>query len=447
MRKIVLRIIGLLAAVGLCAPHVRAQTPFPSRTDTVCVRLYFRQGYSTLDAAFRGNGQRLEAFVERVEGLRKDSTLHLRRIRIEAGASPEGNTTANRQLAAHRAERIRVCLAACLASCEGLFEVRSRGIDWEGLTELVAASAMPYRAEVLSILRGTPEWIVERGRVVDGRKRRLGMLHGGRAWRYMEERLFPELRSSSVEIVCEFEEVQAAETAPAASEKIAERTDIPTTATQTAVEVVQIADTLESTATTLSASASLPTTDNIPSVQSRRPFRPAVATNLLYDACLIPNLGIELPFAAHWSVGANWMYGWKERHAARRRLYAYGGELHLRRWFGRRAQERPLAGHHFGAYGQLLRYNIRTSGRGYLSDRWSCGAGVEYGYALPLGGRLRLDMSVGIGYLAGICREYERQDGCDVWQATGRRHWFGPTKAEIALVWVFGSYDRKGGRR
>lgn len=447
MRKIVLRIIGLLAAAGLCAPHVRAQTPFPSRTDTVCVRLYFRRGYSTLDAAFRGNGQRLEAFVERVEGLRKDSTQHLRRIRIEAGASPEGGTTANRRLAAHRAERIRTCLAARLTSCEGLFEVRSRGVDWEGLTELVAASAMPYRAEVLSILRGTPEWVVEQGCVVDGRKRRLGMLHGGRAWRYMEERLFPELRSSGVEIVCEFGVVRAAETAPAASEKITEQTDIPATTTLSDTAVAAA----EPPATpAISETSVLPETTAIESVSSEkvcRPFRMAVASNLLYDACLIPNLGIELPFAAHWSVGANWMYGWKERHAARRRLYAYGGELHLRRWFGRQAQERPLAGHHFGAYGQLLRYNIRTSSRGYLSDRWSCGAGVEYGYGLPLGGRLRLDMNVGVGYLTGICREYERQDGCDVWQATGRRHWFGPTKAEIALVWVFGSSDRKGGRR
>ncbi|WP_462354193.1 DUF3575 domain-containing protein [Alistipes timonensis] len=436
MRKIILIVIGFFS-FGVGAAQ-------QTSTDTVCVRLYFRRGYSTLDAAFRGNGQRLEAFVERVEGLREDSTQHLRRICIEAGASPEGGTAANRRLATHRAERIRSCLAARLALCEGLFEVRSRGIDWKGLTELVAASAMPYREEVLSILRGTPEWVVERGRVVDGRKRRLGMLHGGRAWRYMEERLFPELRSSGVEIVCEFEEVQAAETALTASEKIAERTDIPATAT--------LSDTAAEPPATpaISETSVLPETTAIESASSEkvhRPFRPAVATNLLYDACLIPNLGIELPFAAHWSVGANWMHGWKERHAARRRLYAYGGELHLRRWFGRRAQERPLAGHHFGAYGQLLRYNIRTSNRGYLSDRWSCGAGVEYGYGLPLGGCLRLDMSIGVGYLTGICREYERQDGCDVWQATGRRHWFGPTKAEIALVWVFGSYDRKGGRR
>lgn len=444
MRKIVLKIVGLLAVAGLCTPQVRAQMQSPPRTDTVCVRFYFRQGYSTLDTAFRGNGGRLEAFVRRVERLWEDSTRHLRRIRIEAGASPEGNTAANRQLAAHRAERIRACLAARLPSCAGLFEVRSRGVDWERLTELVAASAMPCREEALTILRGTPEWIVERGRVVDGRKRRLGMLHGGRAWRYMEERLFPELRSSGVEVVCEFETIRpapepeaAAETAaPAASETPLQRTDTPAAAmpSETAAATPTISEPPALSAITLTGK------------QVRRPFRMAVATNLLYDALLLPNFGIEIPFAGRWSAGATWMYGWKE-HDARRLLHAYGGELHLRRWFGRRSEEQPLAGHHFGAYGQLLRYNIRRGGRGYLADRWSCGAGVEYGYALPLGRRFRLDMSVGVGCLSGICREWERQDGCDVWQSTGRRRWFGPTKAEIALVWVVGGHDRKGGRR
>ena len=82
MRKIILIVIGFFS-FGVGAAQ-------QTSTDTVCVRLYFRRGYSTLDAAFRGNGQRLEAFVERVEGLREDSTQHLRRICIEAGASPEG---------------------------------------------------------------------------------------------------------------------------------------------------------------------------------------------------------------------------------------------------------------------------------------------------------------------------------------------------------------------
>lgn len=39
-------------------------------------------------------------------------------------------------------------------------------------------------------------------------------------------------------------------------------------------------------------------------------------------------------------------------------------------------------------------------------------------------------------------------DGHYVWQATKNRHWFGPTKAEISLVWLLGrgnSNNKKGG--
>ena len=78
---------------------------------------------------------------------------------------------------------------------DSLFEIVAHGVNWEGLTDLVDTSDMPYRDEVLNILRNTPEWIVRNGVVVDGRKRRLGMLHGGRAWQYMYEHFFPKLRA------------------------------------------------------------------------------------------------------------------------------------------------------------------------------------------------------------------------------------------------------------
>lgn len=78
---------------------------------------------------------------------------------------------------------------------------RSLGIDWQGLIELVEVSDMRHRDEVLALLRNTPEWIVRNGQVVDGRMRRLGMLHGGRPYWYMYEHLFPELRNSGVSVV------------------------------------------------------------------------------------------------------------------------------------------------------------------------------------------------------------------------------------------------------
>ena len=94
-----------------------------------------------------------------------------------------------------------------------------------------------------------------------------------------------------------------------------------------------------------------------------------------------------------------------------------------------------------------LTYDVEWGGRGYQADRFGFGCGVEYGYALPVSTHLNLDFSIGLGFQDGEYKEYLPADdgtGHYVWQSTHKRHWWGPTKAEIALVWVFG---RKGGKR
>ena len=57
------------------------------------------------------------------------------------------------------------------------------------------------------------------------------------------------------------------------------------------------------------------------------------------------------------------------------------------------------------------------------------------------------DFSLGIGYQGGEYKEYEPQGDRYVWQATRQRHWFGPTKAEVSLVWLLGGsgHSKKGG--
>ena len=87
----------------------------------------------------------------------------------------------------------------------------------------------------------------------------------------------------------------------------------------------------------------------------------------------------------------------------------------------------------------MTTYDFRLGGKGYLSDRWSWGAGIEYGYSLPIGRRLNLDFGLGIGYLGGEQETYRPMDGHYVWQQTESLRWFGPTKAEVSLVWLIGN--------
>lgn len=88
---------------------------------------------------------------------------------------------------------------------------------------------------------------------------------------------------------------------------------------------------------------------------------------------------------------------------------------------------------------------------GTLWDKAQWGAGVEYGYSLPVSRRINIDFTLGIGYTTGYYHTYRPIDNHYVWQSTNRRRWFGPTKAEISLVWLIGcdNYNRgkakKGG--
>ena len=122
----------------------------------------------------------------------------------------------------------------------------------------------------------------------------------------------------------------------------------------------------------------------------------------------------------------------------------------LRYWWGKRAHEKPLTGHHIGLYGQMITYDFELGGRGVLADRWSWAAGLEYGYSLPVAKRLNLDFTIGMGYHWGEFKEYLPIDGHYVWQATKNRNYWGPTKAEISLVWLIGkdNYNvKKGGNK
>ncbi len=308
------------------------------------------------------------------------------------------------------------------------------GVDWEGLAQLVEASDMPYRNEVLDILANTPVWVIRDGKVVDGRNRQLQRLAGGRVWWYMYEHFFPELRSSSIRVVCEI-----VRQAP-------EMQQIPAPPATVTTEVFQ-ADSL------LPTLVAIPT----PVVTPKPPFYMAVKSNLLYDAALVPNIGVEFYIDKGWSIGANWMYAWWNDECIDWFWRIYGGELAVRKYFGKAAKENPLHGHHLGIYGEVFTYDFEVGGRGYIGgkpggtlfDQANYGAGIEYGYSLPISKHFNLDFVIGVGYQGGVYWEYLPIDNHYVWQSTKQRNYFGPTKAEVTLVWLIGSYDfdKRGGGR
>ena len=401
--------------------------------DSLRTTIYFRPGYSLLELSYRDNAANMKALTQGIQTIKGNPCVQLQHIRILSAASPEGNSALNKRVAKRRGERLRDYLKETLVLPDSIFTVSSAGEDWQGLAALIAKEKTPWRNKALQIIRHTPEWVTRNGKVVDGRKRQLQNLDGGKAWKYMLDNHFYTLRTGAV-VVCEVKTL-AAESTPSAAEARQEQAR------------------LESA----SQSPSSPPFPAIPSQvhPSSESQAPPVASyfalksNLLYDALLVPNLSLEASIGSGWTLGAGGMFAWWSKDAKHRYWRIYGGGLEIRKYFGTLSKSKPLQGHHLGIYGDFLTYDFEFGAKGYQSKA-TYAAGIKYGYSHPIAKRLNLDFALGIGYLHSNYKTYVPRDGCYVYQETKKQKWLGPTQAEISLVWLLGKGNtnkKKGGKK
>lgn len=386
------------------------------------VSVGFRVGSGVLDEAFGDNAQRLSEIISYLDDAVKDDAVELVEVSFCGSASPEGSFAVNRALAAKRVAALERYVRDRVAVPDSIISRCDGFIAWGELAEMVEKSDMPYKSDVLEVLRDVPEFTYNsRGVLTDSRKKHLMDLHGGRSWHYMYRHFFSQLRNATTVVV---------------TVMLAEPSEEETADTVTVeVPVEEPVDTV----TAVVEPEPVPADD-------RNPFYMAVKTNMLYDVLAVPNIGVEFYLGKNWSISGNWAYGWWDSNSRHRYWRYYGGEIAVRRWFGRAAEEKPLTGHHLGLYATLFTYDFEWGGKGYMGGKpgdslWDSpnyAAGIEYGYSLPIARRLNIDFTVGIGYWGGKYYKYIPLDGHYVWQATRNRHWFGPTKAEISLVWLIG---------
>ena len=411
--------------------------------DSLRTTIYFRPGYSLLELSYRDNAANMKALTQGIQTIKGNPCVQLQHIRILSAASPEGNSALNKRVAKRRGERLRDYLKETLVLPDSIFTVSSAGEDWQGLAALIAKEKTPWRNKALQIIRHTPEWVTRNGKVVDGRKRQLQNLDGGKAWKYMLDNHFYTLRTGAV-VVCEVKTL-AAESTPSAAEASQEQARLESASQQPASQQPA------------SQSPSSPPFPAIPSQvhPSSESQSPPVASyfalksNLLYDALLVPNLSLEASIGSGWTLGAGGMLAWWSKDAKHRYWRIYGGDLEIRKYFGTLSKSKPLQGHHLGIYGDFLTYDFEFGAKGYQSKA-TYAAGIKYGYSHPMAKRLNLDFALGIGYLHSNYKTYVPRDGCYVYQETKKRKWLGPTQAEISLVWLLGkgnTNNKKGGKK
>ena len=125
-----------------------------------------------------------------------------------------------------------------------------------------------------------------------------------------------------------------------------------------------------------------------------------LSTNMLYDAALVPNVGVEYAFGQRWSAKVNGMYAWWSDDSRHRYWRVAGGSVELRRWLGSKVNAFLLRGHHVGAYMGAYRYDFELGGTGNMAD-FNYGIGGSYGYSMPIGRKLSRERGVALGNMGG----------------------------------------------
>lgn len=394
-------------------------------------RLNFPQSHSELITTFGDNEQHLKMMTEKMARLTAGEypLYRVDSIRIVGGASPEGSTAINDTLSHRRASTIFNYFRPVIPDGNVATSFSFLGRDWEGLRALVEADEnVPFRDEVLTLLADDPSSMADDGAECLSQ---LKSLHNGIPYRYMYARLFPSLRESSIYV--DYSGVLTPFSGLLPSPVIDE-------------DVTDFSYTL------------IPIKGNSSSASNTGNFYMALKSNLLYDALLLPSISAEFYLGKNFSAVANWTYGWWDNDHRHRYWRAYGGDIALRKWFGKAASEKPLTGHHLGIYGGIFTYDFEFGGKGYMGglpgrplwDRCLLNAGVEYGYSLPIARRLNIDLTIGLGVIYGKYIKYTPEGNGYHYQSTHHLSWIGPAKAEISLVWLIGkgNFNKgKGGKR
>ena len=168
----------------------------------------------------------------------------------------------------------------------------------------------------------------------------------------------------------------------------------------------------------------------------------ALKTNIVSDALLSPNLGLEVGLAPKWTLNV----------AGQLNLWSVDGrkwrhwlvQPEARYWFCRRFQGHFLGVHAIG--GEFNAGNVdlpvKFLGTDFrkLKDRryegWGAGAGIGYGYDWILSRHWNLEAEIGIGWIHARYDAYPCAV-CGRKLGSGHHNYFGPTKVALNLEYVF----------
>lgn len=182
-----------------------------------------------------------------------------------------------------------------------------------------------------------------------------------------------------------------------------------------------------------------PSSEVLPVVSQPETYRFALRTNLLYDAFLLPTLGVEWRVNRDWGVKLDGSLSWWGSNSDKvQKVWLLNPEV--RRYLLRDRRFYVGASGSYGEY-NIYKYpvgSLFSKDTGYQGTLWS--AGVTVGYQLCLSPHFSVDFNLGLGYTRSKYDSFGMTDGVRVSKERGKtKNFFGPTQAGISLVWILGN--------
>lgn len=170
-----------------------------------------------------------------------------------------------------------------------------------------------------------------------------------------------------------------------------------------------------------------------------QPYRFAVRTNVLYDALLLPTLGVEWRVNRDLGVKLDGSLSWwSGNHGKVQKMWLVNPEV---RWYLLRDKRFYVgASGSYGAY-NIYKYplgGILSKDTGYQGTMWN--TGLTVGYQLYLSHCFFVDFNLGLGYTRSEYDSFRMADGVRVYKERYKsKNFWGPTQAGISLMWTIGN--------
>ncbi len=330
--------------------------------------------------------------------------------------------------------------------------------DWDRLYELVEASDIEHKHEVLLIIR-VKNW--------GERKTALQKLDGGKVWKVLMEDFFPQLRCVRIGFYCLWDPTKPYMKCP--SVKTAEDSECkePAEAVKPAAakaDTVYVRDTvyymketvyMPHGTSTARDSYKYETYSRVKRepVLHDTPWMMGLKTNLIGDAIAVPTLGVEFQIADKFSLDLQGFYtGYNVFNPEDQHTNMYGFSPELRFWPGGKTMRK---GQFVGLHARCAWYTLQWKdgllyqngpenqwegnfhNAGNSTPAWS--VGLTYGYSLGFGrkGHWGLEFLIGVGYANYKQNTAAYNNG--IWELVEHQnvHHFGITRVGINLTYRF----------